>query len=257
MAESGLSIGWTELQQEVGGFLGYGRANWNAAQTAEIAAIVQSGVRRVYYPMGIPEVAGYDWSWLRPTTTLAITLAGGYDYDLPDDFGRLIGKLHYGPDENYAPIQLIPLDRLLQMKVREDREDTPYYAAIRRKTEDRTTGQRWELLLWPKPDASYTLYYSYEAYSGPLSDSYPYPLGGMSLAELFIESCLAVAEQRLNDEIGVHTQTYQALLLDAVQRDKKHSPTYFGYMGHTEYQVERRLHGDVSPYSIIYKGQSI
>jgi len=79
----------------------------------------------------------------------------------------------------------------------------------------------------------------------------------MSLAELFIESCLAVAEQRLNDEIGVHTQTYQALLLDAVQRDKKHSPTYFGYMGHTEYQVERRLHGDVSPYSIIYKGQSI
>ncbi|GAG52808.1 unnamed protein product, partial [marine sediment metagenome] len=92
MTESGLSIGWTELQKEVGFFLGYGRTvdNWSAAQTAEIAVIVQSGYRRVLYPMAVnAETPGYEWSFLRPTTPLAIIADDG-DYDLPDDFGRMI-----------------------------------------------------------------------------------------------------------------------------------------------------------------------
>jgi hypothetical protein len=281
--------------------------------------------------MGVPEVVGYDWSWLRPTSTLylgaagtdgtvvgnqfdsatftdwvaqgitaddtvnitavgsgstpvadysitsvatgAITLSSSpgdgtsltflvardpANYSLPDDFGRLIGELHFAPDSNYASVILIPLDTLLEMRAREDRTDTPRYAAVRAKTEDRTTGQRWEILFWPRPSVSHTISYQYEAYSGALSDSYPYPLGGMSLAELFTESCLAVAEQRLNDEVGLHTQAYQALLVDAVARDRKRSPRHYGYMGHREPYYERKRHGDTGgTYPISYEGVSI
>jgi hypothetical protein len=333
MAESGLSIGFTELKQEVGSSLGHGRggvsfADWTARTpdpTTEVEALVQSGVRRVYYPLGIPGIVGHEWSWLRPSTTLllgasgtdgtitgdqfdsatytdwttqGITTAdqvhvtaptaaiGTYDiasvaagaitlttspgdatsltfavkrspanYDLPDSFGRLIGELHFAPDDNYASIQTIPLDTLLEMRSREDREDVPLYCAVRPKAEDRTTGQRWEILFWPRLDTSYTLYYTFEAYSGALSASYPYPLGGMSLAELYIESCLAVAEQRINDEAGLHTQAYQALLIDAVERDRKRSPKLYGYMGHSEDAIERRRHGDTGGvYPLTYKG---
>ena len=77
MAESALSLGWTDFKEEVGFFLKYGRDTWTAAQEAEIEGIVHGGVRRVYYPPAIGEgkerTVGYEWSWLRPSTTLAQT----------------------------------------------------------------------------------------------------------------------------------------------------------------------------------------
>ena len=74
MSESGLSVGFVELQQEVGDLLGYGRtiANWNATQTTKVGVLVQAGVRRVYYPVGSN---GYKWSFLRPTTNLYLGAA--------------------------------------------------------------------------------------------------------------------------------------------------------------------------------------
>ena len=73
MAESGLSLGFSELKAETGQFLGYGRtvANFTADQDTLVEAIVQSAVRRVYFPPAMPEVEfGYEWSFLRPSSTL-------------------------------------------------------------------------------------------------------------------------------------------------------------------------------------------
>ena len=256
MAESSLSIGWPELQQSVGFFLGYGRTigDWSVAHLAEIALNVQSGVRRVYYPMN---GEGYEWSFLRPTKTLAIVTDDG-DYDLPDDFGRLIGDLHFAADTNRIGIARISVGRLLELRSRSDRNDAPVYVAIRYKESDGSGGQRQEALFWPEPSEDWTLSYEYEAYSGELSDTYPYPLGGMQLAELYTESCLAVAEQRVNNEAGLHTQAYQALLVDAIARDKKRGAKIFGQMGHVELYYARPLHGMTSsPYPITYRGMDL
>ena len=103
MAESSLSIGYSELIGNIGKYLGYGYkayADYNADIKAEINRVVQSGVRRVYYPPAIdPSTLSYEWSWLQPTATLSI-VSGTADYDLSDDFGRLIGALHF-PAEEY------------------------------------------------------------------------------------------------------------------------------------------------------------
>ena len=232
MSESSLSIGYPELRQSIGFFLGYGRTilDWSTAQAAEIEVVCQSGIRRVYYPM---VGDGYEWSFLRPTKTLAIVTDDG-DYDLPDDFGRLIGDLHFAADKNRVSIAIIAVGRLLELRSRNDRNDAPVYAAIRYKESDGSGGQRQEILFWPEPSEDWTLSYEFEAYSGELSDTYPYPLGGMQLAELYTESCLAVAEQRVNNEAGLHTQAYQALLADAIARDKKRGAKLFGQMGHVE-----------------------
>ena len=262
MSESSLSIGYTDLRQEVGGFLGYGRTvdgpTWTPARVATIDRYVQSGVRKVYYPplvkIGNEEIAGYEWSWLRPTTTIS-TVADDGDYDLPDDFGRLIGNLHYAANEQKPSIAIMSVGDILDMRSHFDENSAPRYAATRYKSSIGDTGQRQEILFWPEPDAIYTLSYEYEAYSGVLSDTYPYPLGGMQLAELYIESCLSVAEQRTNDEVGIHTDQFQLLLVDAITRDRKRGARNFGQMGHKEGFKERIRHGDTgTTYPITYHG---
>jgi len=332
MSESALSVGFAELQQEIGDFLGYGRtiSSWNATQTTKVGVFVQAGVRRVYYPVGSN---GYKWSFLRPTTNLylgaaaadgvvsstsfdsatftnwvtqgivagtdtvditagtgptlaeyvisvvatgALTLSSApgdgtsltfvvgrpvANYDLPDDFGALVGNLHFATEENRRQIAIVPLSQILERRARYDLVQAPQLAAIRYKDSDGSDGQRQEILFWPRPDTYYNLWYTYEVYSGALTDSYPYPLGGMQMAELYIESCLAVAEQRENQEAGLHTQLFQALLEDALARDRARGGKMFGQMGHREILDDRGRywpHGYAgSPYPMTYKGSSI
>ncbi len=260
MAESTLSVGWLELQALVGHFLGYGStiADWSSVQTAEIGRIIQSGVRNVYYPTPEnPEDKGYVWSFLKPTTTLAV-VSGTEDYDLPDDFAGLTGEIHYPSAEFRQSMVRIPLAEMLRMRSADDSSNPPIYFAIRPKTSDQTDGQRWELLLWPNPSDSWTMSYSYEAYSGSLTDTRDYPLGGMKLSELYIESCLSIAEQRANDEIGLHSQKYSMLLTDAIARDRKRGGRILGHMGHREEPPDEWRRGYTGgTYPITYDGNPI
>lgn len=306
MAESGLSLGFAELKSEVGQMLGYGRtvANFSADQDTLVEAVVQSGIRRVYFPQAMEGVEpGYEWSFLRPSSTLYLGADGadgsvvtatfdsathsdwttygivaGTDtvditagtgptlaeyaisvvaageltlssspgdgtsltffvtratanYDLPDAFSRLIGRLHYQADDRYPSIKIIQEDAILEMRSASDLTGPPQYGAVRSKSSTGSTGQRSEIILFPRPDAAYVLTYSYEAYSGQLTDALPYPLGGMHLSELYVESCLAVAEQRVNEEAGLHTSLFGSLLADAIARDRKRGAKNFGRMG--------------------------
>jgi hypothetical protein len=100
--------------------------------------------------------------------------------------------------------------------------------------------------------------YEYEAYSGALSDAYPYPLGGMKLSELYLESCLAVAEQRAHEEYNIHTQNFQSLLIDAIARDRKNGAVQYGQMGDCQNEdVEFRRGYTGSVYGITYQGNPI
>jgi len=262
MAESGLTLGWGDFKSEVGFILGYGTASgsWSAAQEAEIELIVNTAYRRVLYPpamQGVP--VGYEWSFLRPTTTLAIVADDG-DYDLPDSYGRIVGGFHYAADQHKAMIRQVPLSQLLEMRSTSDMNGYPNFFATRWKSSDGTDGQRQEVLFYPEPDASYTLYYSFDANTEPLSDTYPYPLGGMQMSELYKEACLAVAEARNEDTQGIHTQLFQSLLVDQIARDiKRGSGQNYGKMGApselddvAEWRRGNELHSGA--YSITYDG---
>jgi hypothetical protein len=328
MAESGLSIGWGDLKSEVGFFLNAGRSGWAAARETEIEGLVQSGIRLVYYPpkvvdpTGKIDTAGYEGSWIKPYTTITlsipyatgtvaiasgvVTLTSGtfpswaadgtiqisgssytvntrdgdtqvtlddtsvdedagtsYNlirdtYTLPDDVGRVVGMFHFPLNEYKESIELVSHQQWLEMRASSDLTGDPRYAATRFKAEDRTTGHRQEAMFYPTPDTAWILHYQYEAYSGALSDSYPYPLGGMKLSELYIESCLSVAERRIHDQPGFHTQQFEALLLDAVARDMKNSARNFGYMGEVEeHDVVFRRGWTGGTYPISYKGGDV
>jgi len=234
MAESSLSVGWTELQQEVGYALGHGRtiASFTADQASLVEDIVQSGIRKVYYPPAVippsggsryskaPEpIVGHIWSWITPTSSLAVT-DGVDDYTLPDDFGRLRGRMHFAANSEKREVSEISVSELLALRAEDTTAGDAQYVAIQPVEGDGSTGHRFTALLYPTPNADLTMYVEYEVLPSALDDTYPYPLGGMSLSELYIESCLSVVESRVTGG-DVHTQLFKRLLIDAILRDRQ------------------------------------
>ena len=260
--ESGLSLGYIELQQAVGRYLGHGatRSSWSSAVDDLINDIVQRGYRQILYP-SIPQAAGHKWTFLTVSTTLSVSADDG-DYDMPSDFGKIIGEFHYAPDEHKAPIRVIPLSQLYDMRSTSDMNGYANFVAFRWKDSDGSLGQRQEALFYPEFDASYTLYYGYDAYTGALSDASPYPLGGMEMSELYLESCLAVAESERHDELGIHNQVFREMLMEAIARDNKRAAQVYGNMGHSdgledvvEWRRGQELHSGA--YSIVYDGSQV
>jgi hypothetical protein len=226
MAESSLSLGFPDFTKAVGRYLGFGgtSANWTADQTARITEIVQAGVRKFYN--------AYQWSFLQPETHLH-TVASDYDYTMPDDFGGIVGSFTYKPDDGYVDIVISSEAQIRTLRQTDtDTTGRPLYAAIRPLTSDGTTGQRFEAIFWPAPDAVYELHYSYHALFSALSTGNPYPLGGMPHAEAVKAAILSVAELEENDTQDVQTARYNELLGASIQYDQRvFSPKTLGYNG--------------------------
>jgi hypothetical protein len=234
MAESSLSLGLPDFQSEVGFQLGFGRtvANFTDAQEAMANAIIQSGVRRVYFPptisvvnqQGQPEViSGHVWSWLRKSATIALT-SGDYDHDLPDDFNTVIARVHFSAGSAKADLSPVDPADILAMRAASTTTGTPQYFAMRPKAADGTTGQRFELLIYPAYSTTGTLAYEYSVLPNELTDDAPYPLGGMSISELILASCLAIAEERYppagETAGGRRAEVFRNLLMDSITRDR-------------------------------------
>jgi len=233
MAESELSISYDDLMKAVGLYLGYGgdKDDWNTSQKAEIDLYVQSGVRQFYYPPAVEGVEnGHSWTFLYPTTTL-VTVASTSTVNLPNSLGRILGDLTFEPELYNHSIVLVSEAQLSALMSGSDDAGIPRYAAVRDKPSDGFEGQRKQIVLWPVPNAIFTLTYRFEAYQGKLKDDFQYPLGGMKYAELATESCLAIAEQRANDEKGIHWDAFSRLLIAGVLYDNKNGARYYGAMG--------------------------
>lgn len=256
MAASGLSIGYPDLLATVGEYLGYGsdRSQWSTEQEAEIDKYVQSGIRQFYYPPAVnAQVAGHEWTFMKPTAQLTLTAGQGEEV-LPAEFGRLVGDMYYQPDTGYSSIVQVAVGHVLAQRQQNSNAGRPRLAAIRYQESTGVAGQRQEAVFFPVPDAEYVLSYQYEAFGYKLTDASPYPLGGAKFAEVIIESCLAVAEQRADNQQSIHYSQFRELLADAVMRDQKNQAGRFGDMGETV-----RGGGDEfvrASGSITYKGQT-
>lgn len=257
MSESTLSLKYSDLLAEVGRFLGYGGDSslWSSDKQEEIDRYVQSGVRQFYYPPTINGIeSAYEWSFLNPTTTIA-TAVGDQAQDLPDDHGRVLGNIHYAASVCNTPIYMISEHRMMELAQQDSDNGRPTYATVRSKADTSSTaGQRLEIVWWRIPDAIYTLRYRYEAYNGKLSNAKPFPLGGMKHSETIVASCLAVAEQRANDEKGIRWEQFVSMLATSIALDRKLGARYYGQMGSPELESETTDLSRRSNGTITYKG---
>ncbi len=139
------------------------------------------------------------------TDTYVISLDG--NYDLPADFGGLVGRLTFDATTGFPPIQATSTARIREWRQDSRRTQTlrPAYAAVRPRTEGTdATGQRFELMLWPKPDSDYTLHYSYIKIVTDNNDATFFFPGGAFHSQTLISSVRAAAEDTL-----IHTHPTQ------------------------------------------------
>jgi hypothetical protein len=88
-------------------------------------------------------------------------------YPLPDDFGSLaVQELVVNASGAYYPFPIRGEAWIRAKRAIADRTGRPLAAAIRPKSLARETGQRWELLVWPDPDDTYSVEYRYNVLPG-------------------------------------------------------------------------------------------
>lgn len=227
-----LAIDFSGLKTVVANFLGYNPQSLTEAQAAEVSSHIRSGLRQFYYPPKMDGVdENFEWSFLRMSGSVT-TVANLGDYLLADGFGRVAGEIRFsGDDMRIRPLAVISVHDLLRMRG-SGAKGAPRFAAFQFAETHGERGQRVKMMLAPLPDRAYTLEFSGEADTGMLDETLrPFPLGGARFSELVIESCLAIAEQRSNDETGQHTAKFNQLLVSSIARDRKASATVFGFMG--------------------------
>ena len=226
MTSSSLAITFDDLRRQIGVYLGYGNnpSKWGN-RCDEVERDLQSGIRDFYFPAVIPgERTVHEWSFLRPVGSI-VTAANVPDYVLPDDFGSIVGSLTVEDDD--AAWFDIPLTG--EGRIRSFRQNStnslnaaarPQLAAVRPLDHDGTTEQRFELMLWPTPISENRVQFRYNVIPRALSASRKYPYGGASHSETILAACLAAAERRQNDTIGICHQQFMTRLQASIARDR-------------------------------------
>ena len=235
MSESTLSISRAEILQAVGAYLfagegpNLGERNqyvWNREQLAQVNRVINRGQRQFY--------GAYPWSFLRLRLSLSIT-SGTADYTLPDAFGGIYDPyLSFTVDDGRIfPVYETSVAQLLSYRQNATRllAWQEMYYAKEAKSPTGTTGQRFQLLLYPAPAADGTLTGSYYASPDACTDSLPYPLGGFPHAESLLASCMASAELEKFGHPGPQKQIYIEALQRSVDHEKRTGPKHFGYNG--------------------------
>lgn len=220
----GLNIDYDTLFTEVAAFLGKDRDNSSISEVerSTIDAHIKAGLRMFY--------TSYSWSFLKPWSEISVK-AGTWEYELPSDFGYLLGNIIVECEDRRKPMQLIGQTQLMGMP--HDKEGIPRFYAVSPKIMSvQSYEQRFQLLIWPTPKKKVRLHLQYSVVPGVLSSSNPYPYGGMYHAETIKEACLAAAESGSEDTVGLHYQLFQNLLKNSIAFDINQSVAdNLGYNG--------------------------
>ncbi len=225
MPRSTLELSLTDLQTEVCFDQGFGRTLSSASADAQaaVAAIINQGLRTFY--------GAYAWSFLRPVAAFD-TVTSVDTYDLPDDFGMLLGA----PTVHVSNSCYRPLADVTETKIRAQQAAAPSVTgfptqwATKWKGMPGVAGQKQEALLWPLPDNVYSIKFAYRVLpDAPLTGA-PYLYGGALHSEAILASCLAVGERRLDGNRTTHQMAYQAALAASMNLDAAAAPKNYGYM---------------------------
>jgi hypothetical protein len=171
-------------------------------------------------------------------TSIEIDAGTAYEIVFPfvtltDAFGGLLGPITFRPGSSacYGPLENVGEWMIRTRRQDSDLTSRPTMAAIRNRviSDTSTIGQRWEMLMWPIPDAAYELFAKIRIAPNTLSATHTYPYGGMPHARTIQEAVLSVAEERMIDTRGVHYAAFLESLQASVEYDRNlMAPEYLG-----------------------------
>lgn len=243
MAASSLTLTRSDILSALGMYLGWpiNPGEWGQNRTSQSEIILAKGLRQVYNPPILPgEVAQHEWTFLTPLAEIT-TQENVADYDLPEDFAGLADDLTFKSEtQGYYPLRICT-----DVEIRKRRQGVadltgyPEMAAILPLPSDGTLPQRWGLMLYPTPDGAYTLECRYHSDPSNISQSKPYPLGGLPLADVIMASVIAAAELELNDQPGPRWEDFITKLRAAVSLDRRRNVQSLGYCADPSTDVPR------------------
>lgn len=230
---STLALKKSDYESEVGEYRGFGRGvlggedAWSTSSTTIIQLDVKSGLHRFYY-------CGHPWSFLKPFAQVILP-QGETSTTLPDDFGGIDGGTKASL-QNQSALFLRWLDFTGPSRVVQSIALTPSAVGIPRmlairplKTMGPGKMQTHELIFFPKTDQDYTIIFPYFITPNYLLEpSQPFAYGGVEHHQTILEMCLAVAEQRRINQLGVHNQEALRLLELSKDIDRRQQPTNLG-----------------------------
>lgn len=231
--ESTLSLTFDELCREVAIFLGYDPDT--ATDDDRIISACKSGLRQFYNPPPLDIApSGYDWSFLKPYTSITL-LADAQSVALPDDFGGFEGEIVVVSDSGLnCPVKLYNEGLIRQAYATyPDASGAPRMAALQHlRGTTGQQGQRANLYVHPAADQDYTLEFPYYILPDALTNNRPYPYGGGAHAETILASCKWAAERDLDDQQnGPQRANYLERLRASIILDRRNKPQVLGYNG--------------------------
>jgi hypothetical protein len=217
-----LEITFAEIYGEVARFLGLGSAP-AGDDLALVKRFANDGYRLFLMGMDPRTQRAYPWSFLAPAASMTLAPGGGTDgaYALPEDFAAMVDDPVGGPAGEAFRIEPRSASYVRGLRAGGAACAGPaprYYAVLPRPLVP-AAGQRYELLVWPSPGATYTVRFRYRVEPPSLAEPGDRPLGGASHSATIMEAALAVAEQRHNDTRGLHTEQFERLLAASIDMD--------------------------------------
>lgn len=179
--------------------------------------------------------------------TVSYTITDGIQA-LPTSFGGIEGDMTLASGSGYMPVRQVGEDRIREMFLNTAiQTGVPAYFAIRPWRDpnmDRIGNQgnigqytRYEVIFFPRPDATYCLSYRYLFIFPGLADllatgtaTNELYLPGMAYhSETILASCLAVAEEYADSPNGKHKENYRNRIAASVALDRRSSgASYLG-----------------------------
>jgi len=153
-------------------------------------------------------------------------------YDMPSDFAMVDGPLIYAVGQSILQreVDRISEYQLLNRLHSDVTNGYPQVFAVRPKPIDMTAVTAYEMLVCPPADGAYTLRYHYRVAISPLDATNTTPPGGDAHGELYLEACLAAAEQKFHDGAGLHSARFMECLIASVYHDRRVScPDTLGF----------------------------
>lgn len=203
---------------------------------------------------GVYEVATYASGTSITLVDTSVNLAAGTaytlvrpGYDLPDNWGDLIGKLHYKPNQSIL-LRMIESASWGEIQNHRALYDPGYVFYPRRccvipKNFAIATGTRYRLYLDPAPDAAYQLVMRYAVRLDMPTNPTDYFPGSAEHSETLIAACLAVLESSADKERGVEHAEYVDRLRTSIALDRMTGPDTVGVMTDPMNEVPLSLDG--------------
>lgn len=190
------------------------------------------------------------------SATFSIASAGLYR--LPDDCQDVEGAITFAAETGERTMIQKPEEWMRGKRQWEGSTTGPplYWAMIPAAFAE-ATGQRWDLSMWPTSDDNYTVTYRKLVNPDVLAAA-QFVRGGMAHTETILESCLAIAEARYDDNQGIHKGLYEEKLQESISVDARVAPETLGMnLDRTTGRSRRSdgTYGDCGLYRVSYEGQ--